>query len=238
MPWGPPWSASRTWRCRQIPHADGAGLTLVEPGRAKVVVGTGGFVSTVDDIQYGLGEGPCVSAVAEARSFTSGNLGGEAGWPRFGPRAGRLGVHSALSLPLLRPDGTALGALNVYAHRRDSFDAQAVRLGEAFAGPAAVRVTNAALLAQAERLVAQLTDALGSRAEIDQALGIVMSRSGSTAEEAFDRLRQLSQGSQTKLLDVARDVIGQATRRARARHVATSDGSSTPDAPVADPRDD
>ena len=201
-----------------IPGADGAGLTLVEPHRAKTVVGTGGFVTEVDEIQYGLGEGPCVSAVAESRTFTSGNLGGEPKWPRFGPRVGRLGVHSALSLPLLNHDGTAMGALNVYAHPRDAFDAAAVRLGEAFAAPASVSVANAALLAQAERLVAQLHQALSSRAEIDQAIGIVMSRSGITAAEAFDRLRDLSQAKSVKLADVARDLIGEAVRRARAGH--------------------
>ena len=54
-------------------------------------------------------------AVAEGRTFTSGNLGGEPQWPRFGPRIGRLGVHSALSLPLLLPN-RVVGALNVYAH--------------------------------------------------------------------------------------------------------------------------
>ncbi len=213
-----------------IPQADGAGLTLFEPDHPKTVVGTGGFVTEVDDIQYSLNEGPCVSAVAESRTFTSGNLGGASQWPRFGPRVGRLGVHSALSLPLLGPEGTAFGALNVYAHPRDSFDANAVRLGEAFAGPAAVSVANAAMLAQAERLVAQLSDALTSRAEIDQALGILMSRSGSTAPQAFDRLRELSQTSSTKLAEVARELIGDAVRRARARHDATPDPGRGPDA--------
>ncbi len=203
-----------------IPNADGAGLTLLEPPRHKTVVGTGGFVIAVDDIQYGLNEGPCVSAVAEARTYSSGNLGGEAQWPRFGPRIGRLGIHSALSLPLLRPDGTALGALNVYAHRRDAFDAYAVRLGEAFAGPAAVSVANAALLASAERLVADLHDALTSRAVIDQALGILMSRSGGTAELALDRLRALAQQQQTKVADLARELVAEAVGRAKARHAS------------------
>lgn len=121
-------------------------------------------------MQYSLSEGPCVSAVADRRTFTSGNLGGEALWPRFGPRVGRLGVHSALSLPLLLP-GRVIGALNVYAHGRDVFGPHAVGLGEAFAPHAAASVYNAQLLAQAERLVTQLQAALVSRSEIDQALG-------------------------------------------------------------------
>lgn len=200
-----------------VPGADGAGLTLLEADRPQTVVATADFVREIDDVQYRLMEGPCVSAVAERRTFTSGNLGGEPQWPRFGPRIGRLGVHSALSLPLLLPD-QVVGALNVYAKGRDVFDAAAIRMGEAFAPAAAVSVFNAQMLAQAERLVGQLSDALTSRAEIDQAIGVLMSRSGGTAAEAFESLRTMSQSRSVKLVDVARSVVGEATGRARARH--------------------
>jgi GAF domain-containing protein len=200
-----------------IPGADGAGLTLLEDDRPQTVVATADFVREIDDVQYRLNEGPCVSAVAERRTFTSGNLGGEAQWPRFGPRVGRLAVHSALSLPLLLPN-RVVGALNVYAHGRDVFEPSAIRIGELFAPHAAVSVFNAQMLAQAERLVAQLQEALTSRAEIDQAMGVLMSRTGGTPADAFDSLRTMSQSRSVKLTDVAREVVGEATRRARARH--------------------
>lgn len=202
-----------------IPGAEGAGLTLLEQDRPQSVVATADFVREVDAIQYDLWEGPCVSAVSEGQTRTSGNLGGERQWPRFGPRVGRLGVHSALSLPLLLPD-RVIGALNVYAHPRDAFTTHALHIGAAFAGPAAVSVSNAQMLAQAERLAAQLSEALTSRAEIDQALGVLMSRSGLSAEEAFDRLRAMSQSRSVRLADVARELLGEAVRRARAAHHA------------------
>ena len=210
-----------------IPGADGAGLTLLESDRPQTVIWTDAFVREVDDIQYGLDEGPCVSAVAHGRTFTSGNLGGAVEWPRFGPRVGRLGVHSALSLPLLAGDRT-LGALNVYAHDRQAFDEHAVQLGEAFSGPAAVSVANAQMLARAERLVAQLTAALTSRADIDQALGIIRSRTGGTTEEAFARLRARSQSTQVKLVEIARDVVNDAVARARARQTAAPPDADRP----------
>ncbi len=212
---------------RAIPGAAGAGLTLLEADRPQTVVATDEFVTAVDDIQYGLGEGPCVSAVAQGRTFISGNLGGDPQWPHFGPRVGRLGVHSALSLPLLLP-GQVLGALNVYAHGRDVFDEHAVAMGEAFSPQAAVSVHNAQLLDQAERLVAQLQQALTSRAEIDQALGVMMSRTGDTAPEAFGKLRALSQTRSVKLTEVAREVLGEAVRRARARHTAADTRATEP----------
>ncbi len=206
-----------TFAVQAIPGAQGAGLTLLEDDRQQTVVATAAFVRAVDEVQYGLGEGPCVSAVAERRTFTSGNLGGEGQWPHFGPRVGRLGVHSALSLPLLLPD-RVLGALNVYARGKDVFDAHAIGLGEAFAPHAAVSVANAQLLAQAERLVTQLQQALTSRAEIDQAIGVIMSRTGATAAQAFQRLRSVSQSRSVKLTEVAGDLLAEAVRQARARH--------------------
>ena len=207
-----------------IPRAEGSGLTLIEADRPQTVVATADFVRVVDDIQYRLNEGPCVSAVAERRTFTSGNLGGEPQWPRFGPRVGRLGVHSALSLPLLITD-RVVGALNVYATPRNAFGEHALALGEAFAGPAAVSVANAQLLAQAERLTTQLQVALTSRAMIDQALGVIMSQSGVTSEQAFERLRHQSQTRSVKLADVAGELLAAATRRARARHAEEVGGA-------------
>ena len=200
-----------------IPGADGAGLTLMEAGRSDTIVASAPFVGQVDDIQYSIEEGPCITAAAEARTVRSGSLGGDPQWPRFGPRVGRLGVHSVLSIPLLTSDGV-LGAMNVYAHQHDAFDEHAALIGELFAVPAAIAVQNAQVLAQARRLAAQLQTALTSRSTIDQAMGIVMSRVGCDPDEAFDRLRQISQSENQRLHTIAEHIRDEAIRRARARH--------------------
>ncbi len=204
---------------RAIPGAEGAGLTMLEDDRPQTVVASAEFVHVIDDVQYGLGEGPCLQAVASRRTQTSGSLGGDARWPHFGPRIGRMGVHSVLSLPLLLPE-RVVGALNVYAHGKDAFGAESVRIGELFARPAAVSVHNAQVLGQSQRLATQLGEALTSRAVIDQAVGVLMSRTGATAEEAFGRLRALSQAQHVKLAEVSRLLVDEAVGRARARHVA------------------
>ena len=206
-----------TFAVRAIPGADGAGLTMLEHDRADTMVASAPFVREIDAVQYGLGEGPCISAAREGSTMRSGSLGGERRWPRFGPRAGRLGVHSVLSLPLLTPDGV-FGAMNVYAHGKDAFDEQAARIGELFAVPAAIAVQNAQALAATKRLAAALQASLTDQAIIDQAMGILMSRSGYSADEAFDRLRHLSQTQNTKLAVVARSLVDEAVRRARSRH--------------------
>ncbi len=201
---------------KAIPGAEGAGLTLLEPDREDVVVKSAEFVRQIDDIQYGLGQGPCISAAAEGRTMRSGSLGGDPRWPRFGPRAGRLGVHSVLSLPLITPSGV-IGAMNVYAHAHDAFDEDAEDIGEMFAAPAAISVLNAQILAQSQRLADQLHNALQTRPVIDQAIGILRSRSGDTADEAFETLRQLSQHQHVKVADLARSIVEEAAAKARAR---------------------
>jgi GAF domain-containing protein len=210
-----------------IPGADGAGLTMLEDDRAQTVVASAEFVRLVDDVQYGLGEGPCLLAVESGRTQTSGSLGGEPRWPRFGPRVGRMGVHSVLSLPMLLPD-RVVGALNVYAHAKDAFGPDAVRIGELFARPAAVSVHNAQVLAQSQRLAAQLGEALTSRAVIDQALGVLRSRTGASAEEAFDRLRAMSQSQHVEVVEVSRVLVEEAVRRARARQSGGGPDSTAP----------
>lgn len=140
-------------------------------------------------------------------------------WPRFGPRVGRLGVHSALSLPLLLP-GQVVGAINVYARSKNAFDDHAAELGELFAKPAAVAVHNAQILSQAKALTLQLQTALTSRPTIDQAIGLLRGRSGLSAEEAFDHLRAISRTEHRKLADVAQRIVDEAVRRAVARHTA------------------
>lgn len=200
-----------------IPGADGSGLTLMEEARPNTIVATAPFVRAIDDIQYHLMQGPCVSAAAEGRTVMSGSLGSDQRWPQFGSKVARLGVHSAVSLPLMAAHGV-VGAMNVYAHAKHAFDDRAAALGEAFAGPAAIAVQNAAILAQALRLAEQLQAAQTTRSTIDRAVGIMMSRSGASEHEALERLRALSQHEHRKLVDVAQQMIDEAVRRARHRN--------------------
>ncbi len=206
-----------------VPGAEGAGVTLIRAGDGPLSVlawaVTDAFVREVDHLQYDIcAEGPCLTAMQTGRSLTSGSLGSDVRWPRFGGRVARLQVHSALSLPLVTRSEVVVGALNIYARSRDAFTEHALRLGEQFARPAAVSVANIQLLHAAHTRATQLQTALTNRAVIDQAIGIVRSRSGGSAQEAFDRLRQLSQAENVKLAVVAERLVDEAVRRAHARH--------------------
>src|SRR6201990_1801055 len=136
-----------------IPGVDGAGVTMTESStdilQIQAWAVTADFVREIDKVQYrGMREGPCITCMQSRRPAISGSLGSDDRWPRFGGRVARMGVHSALSLPLVV--GTeVIGAINSYAKSRDAFGEHAVTLGSQFAGPAAVSVYNAQLLAKA-----------------------------------------------------------------------------------------
>jgi GAF domain-containing protein len=122
-----------------------------------------------------------------------------------------------VSLPLITPD-RVVGAMNVYAHAKNTFADRAAQLGQIFAAPAAIAVQNAHVLAQTRRLASHLQSALELRGIIDRAVGILMSRSGSTEHQALERLRSLSQQEHPKLAEVARRIVDEAVARARARN--------------------
>lgn len=204
-----------------IPGVDGAGVALIEAGKGRPTLqntsATAEFVHAIDAVQYDeLGEGPCITCMQSRRATVSGSLGADTRWPHFAGRVARMGVHSALSLPLIVGDHV-IGAINCYANSHDAFGEHAVLLGSQFAGPAAVAVYNAGLLAGARARAEKLEQALDQRAVIDQAVGIIRSRSGVSAEEAFNRLVQLSQNDNVKLRVIAARLVDDAVRRAHAR---------------------
>ncbi|MVA75434.1 GAF domain-containing protein [Auraticoccus sp. F435] len=208
--------AVATFAVQAVPGAEGAALTLREDGRPDTVAATSDFVAGVDRVQHTFGQGPSLTAMAEQRVLTSDSLGSEEQWRQFGSRVARMGVHSALALPLVTAEGV-VGALTVYARSKHAFDSRAAHLGRLFATPAAIAVQNAQVLAAATRTAEQLRRALEDQAVVERAVGILISRSGSSPAEALDRLRQLSQAEHLKLLATAERVVEEAARTARAR---------------------
>ena len=204
-----------------IPGADGASVALMDPrggiSSVRTFAATALLVREIDMVQYDeLKEGPCITCMESHRPTVSGSLGSDTRWPHFGGRVARMRMHSALALPLI-VGKEVIGSINAYAKDRDAFGEHAVRLGSQFAKSAAVSVYNAQLLAEAHERTMRLQRALDSRSVIDQAIGIIRSRSGDGASEAFERLTQLSQSENVKLYTVAERLVDEAARRARAR---------------------
>ena len=61
--------------------------------------------------------------------------------------------------------------------------------------------------------------ALAGRPVIDEADGLIRSRTGASSQRARESLREMSQRDHVKMIDVAQHLVDEAVRRARARHV-------------------
>ena len=204
-----------TYAVRAIPGANGAGLTLLS--RAGPTPSWRLPRLSAKSTTFSTRWTRAPASVPPVRSPSCQALSADPRWPRFGGRVARLGVHSVVLLPLITPD-RVVGAMNVYAHDKNVFDERAAELGQIFAVPAAIAVQNAHVLAQTRRLANQLQSALEIRGVIDRAIGILMSRTGSTEHEAIERLRSMSQHEHRKLAEVASQIVDEAVARARARN--------------------
>lgn len=182
------------------------GLTLQPDGRPVTVASSDAVASQVDELQYGLDYGPCLSALRTGRQVRIDDLATDKRWGKYAMRAVGYGVRSSLSLPLIAQD-KPVGALNLYSGLSGYFGDAEARQAQWFADNASVAVGIAARLAQQVVMTQQLRSSLASRAVIDQAIGILMAEQRCTAEEAFAILRTASNNRNVKLRDVAADIV-------------------------------
>ena len=119
---------------------------------------------------------------------------------------GRDAYGSVLAVPLVSA-GEQLGTLSLYAVRTEAFD----ELDEAvvrLAGQCcADRVAAAQEIIRARTHVAQLEDAMASRAVIEQAKGILIGLRGTNAHDAFEILRKESQDRNIRVRDLAEHIV-------------------------------
>jgi GAF domain-containing protein len=191
---------------RAIPACDAAGVSLFEDGQLITAASSGSLVQRVDDHQYSSDQGPCLETIRTGEPRRSPRLADDTRWPKFRPSAVAEGVVSCLSLPLIAGNHGTAGALNLYSESRP-FQESDEEIGNRFVIAASVTIANARAYAKAQEVIEQLQEALQSRDVIGQAKGIIEAREGSTPDEAFERLRSISQHLNIKLRDVAKSVV-------------------------------
>jgi GAF domain-containing protein len=173
-----------------------ASITLVHAnGELETVASSHPVVDQADVLQYALGEGPCLTAAVAEGLYVIPETATDSRWPKWGPRAAELGLHSILSVHLFTAR-LVLGALNLYA--RDSYqyseaDIETARIVAAHASVALARARN-------ER---DLWGAIDSRHLIGQAQGVLIERYTLDEKRAFAILKRYSQQHNIKLHDVA-----------------------------------
>lgn len=183
-----------------VDGCDGAGVLTIRSGQIRTLAATDEVARRSDEAQAEFGEGPCLDAeLRERQHYRLGDLA-TAGdrWPRYAAKARELGIGSAMGF-LLYTEEENLGALNLYAKRPDAFTERSEHVGRLLASHAAVAFASA-------RSDAQLHQAIASRQDIGEALGIVMERFKLTERQAFQVLRKASQDKNIKLRDLAREV--------------------------------
>jgi GAF domain-containing protein len=120
-------------------------------------------------------------------------------WPLFSARAGDLGVRSVLAAPLVGSKG-AMGVLNLSAPIPNFLGGDDVVLAAAFA-------RHLGVLYAAAEVQANLRVALDTRAQIGQAVGILMERHRLTPEASFDRLVAASKRLHRRVRDIALQIL-------------------------------
>lgn len=184
-----------------VPDAEWASLTVrSRRHKLRTLGATDDRAKRADELQYWLREGPCLDSVEKADWFRSGSVRLDARWPEWGPRAADLGVGSMLSV-LTYTGAEPRCSLNLYATADGAFASRDdVDLAVLYAAHAANALA-------AARLISGLEVAVESRHLIGVAQGLVMERYNLTVDQSFSLLRRLSSTSNTKLHDVARQII-------------------------------
>lgn len=189
--------------------AEMAGITLLgEDGKPKTAVFTDAEAPEIDSSQYDSGRGPCLDAWRNKQVVRIDDMtAAQERYPEFSKVAAAHGVQSTLSLPLVAGE-RGVGALNLYARVPRGFAAEDEAVGVELAATASIVLANANDYWEASQLSEQLTQAMRSRAVIEQAKGMLMAQSPSlTPDDAFDLLRRASQRENVKLREIAQRIV-------------------------------
>ena len=187
---------------RVLPGEPIASVTIVRGGRATTVASSGELALELDEEQYRLGAGPCLSAATTGQPSEIADTRMDQQWPDFAAVAAEAGCDSMLSCPLPVREQVS-GALNVYAREFTAAEPHTRDLLARLTAHAVVPVSNVYLYEAAVARAEHLQSALDSRAVIDQAKGILMERFRLTPDAAFQALTRVSMETNTKLRDVA-----------------------------------
>ncbi len=192
----------------------GAGIMLMSGELPLGSACTTNQVSAViEDLQYTLGEGPCVDAYRLDRPVLEPDLADAAvpRWPAFTGPAVAAGVRAVFGFPL-RVGAVRLGALNLYADRTGWLTDDQHSDALVMADVAAETVFAMQAGASAGALAAELQQGSNFQYVVHQAAGMVSGQLDVSVVQALVRLRAYAFGHERLLADVAADVVARRLR--------------------------
>ncbi|MEA3076136.1 MAG: hypothetical protein QOF60_1044 [Actinomycetota bacterium] len=200
--------------CAEVTGMTGAGIMLMTDGVPRGAVCTTDEVSAlIEDLQFALGEGPCVDAFHLDTPVLEPDLAESAThrWLGFTGPAVDAGARAVFGFPL-RLGAVPLGALDLYRDRpgplTDDQHADALVMADVAA--------QALLVMQADARPGRLAAALEAGSDfqhvVHQASGMVSAQLDISVGQALIRLRAHAFGNDRPLTEVAHDVVARRLR--------------------------
>jgi hypothetical protein len=196
--------------CADISGMSGAGILLMDGEVQKGSVCSSNEVSAlIEELQYTLGEGPCVDAYRSDRPVIEPDLAAPSTprWLAFTPPAVEAGARAIFGFPL-QVGGIRIGALNLYRDRPGPLSDEQYDDALVLAGVAAQTVLAMQVQAPPGMLAAQLDEGADFRLVVHQAAGMVSVQLGVSVGEALVRLRAYAFANDRLLTEVAEAVVG------------------------------
>src|SRR5215217_3504978 len=181
---------------------------MTTDGPAGTVAFSDGPAGELEELQFSLGEGPCVDASRTGRPVLQPDLArtGPALWPAFADGAQAAGLSAVFALPL-RVGAIRVGVLDLYRDEVGVLSHEELAEALAFADAATTIVLGLPSRNGGGNGRLDAATVLDDRAEVHQATGIVSVHAGVTLQEALMLLRARAYAEQRPVQDLARDVL-------------------------------
>jgi len=200
--------------CAETTGMSGAAIMLMSGDVPRGSLCTTNTVSgLLEQLQYGLGEGPCVDAYHQDRPVLEPDLAHPSTprWLAFAGPAIEAGVSAVFGFPL-QVGAVRLGALNLYRDRpgplSDEQHADSLVMADVAAQAVLVLQANAPL----GTLAAELEAGADFQYVVHQASGMVAVQLEVSIAQALIRLRAYAFGNDRTLAEVAEDVVARRLR--------------------------
>jgi hypothetical protein len=192
----------------------GAGISLMVDGELRGTAGVSGLgVQAVQELQFELGEGPCVDAWASMAPVLEPDLARPEvpRWPVFAPSAVAAGVLAVFVFPLVL-GAIRVGVLVFYRDRPGGLDGDELAYGLVLADLATWVILGVQSGAPADVLHEVLAAEPTHWAEVHQATGMVAVQLGVGLDEAFVRVRGYAFAEGRPVREIAREVVAKRLR--------------------------
>jgi hypothetical protein len=200
--------------CAEVTGATGAGIMLMSGDVPRGSLCTTDDVSAViEELQFALGEGPCVDAYQNDRPVLEPDLAHPTvrRWQAFAGPAIEAGVRAVFGFPL-QVGAVRLGALNLYSDAAGPLTDEQHADALVMAGVAAQAVLVLQAQAPPGKLAAELEAGANFQYVVHQASGMVAAQLEVSVGQALIRLRAYAFGNDRPLGKVAEDVVSRRVR--------------------------